>query len=145
MRFPKGTVRYFDHLHLASCVEFVEEIPDSTWVGISLMTLMAEIWTVAVSLKGAHGNDRDHCGGFRIGVIFKFELAREKAAITHGELANRPKTKNSAKSRIEIHAEDIKLSNVEKRGSALSNGCCFEFVEDIPSTEVSTQRQFKSP
>ena len=54
---------------------------------------------------------------FRIGVILK--QARQEAGLTQEQLAKKLKTKKSAISRIENHAEDIKLSTVEKIVSAL--------------------------
>lgn len=52
---------------------------------------------------------------FKIGV----KEAREAAGITQEELATRLSTKKSAISRIENHAEDIKLSTLEKFASSL--------------------------
>ena len=49
---------------------------------------------------------------FKSGVMLK--QAREEAGITQEELASRLKTKKPAISRIENHAEDIKLSTLEK-------------------------------
>jgi ribosome-binding protein aMBF1 (putative translation factor) len=54
---------------------------------------------------------------FKIGVMLK--RARETAGMTQDELARRLKTKKTAISRIENHAEDIKLSTLEKVASAL--------------------------
>lgn len=54
---------------------------------------------------------------FNIGVLLK--KARKKAGLTQEELALRLKTKKSAISRIENHAEDIKLSTLEKFAQAL--------------------------
>ncbi len=45
--------------------------------------------------------------------------ARESAAISQEELAHRLKTKRTAISRIENHAEDIKLSTLERIAKAL--------------------------
>ncbi len=45
--------------------------------------------------------------------------AREEAGLTQEELATRLNTKKSAISRIENHAEDIKLSTLEKFANAL--------------------------
>jgi transcriptional regulator with XRE-family HTH domain len=45
--------------------------------------------------------------------------ARESSAISQEELANRLKTKRTAISRIENHAEDIKLSTLERIAKAL--------------------------
>ena len=47
---------------------------------------------------------------FKIGVILK--QAREEAGLTQDELAKRLHTKKTAISRIENHAEDIKLSTL---------------------------------
>lgn len=49
---------------------------------------------------------------FKIGVILK--KAREEAGLTQEELAAKLNTKKSAISRIENHAEDIKLSTLGK-------------------------------
>jgi ribosome-binding protein aMBF1 (putative translation factor) len=49
---------------------------------------------------------------FKVGVMLR--QARESAGLTQEELALRLKTKKSAISRIENHAEDIKLSTLER-------------------------------
>ena len=54
---------------------------------------------------------------FKIGVVLR--QARESAGLTQEELARRLKTKKTAISRIENHAEDIKLSTLEKVAAAL--------------------------
>ena len=54
---------------------------------------------------------------FKIGVMLK--QARKEAGITQEELAHRLQTKKTAISRIENHAEDIKLSTLEKFAQAL--------------------------
>jgi ribosome-binding protein aMBF1 (putative translation factor) len=54
---------------------------------------------------------------FKIGVLLK--QAREEAGMSQEELAAKLKTKKSAISRIENHAEDIKLSTLEKFAHAL--------------------------
>ncbi|MBT6338767.1 MAG: helix-turn-helix transcriptional regulator [Desulfobacula sp.] len=54
---------------------------------------------------------------FKIGVMLK--QAREESGLTQEELASRLNTKKSAISRIENHAEDIKLSTLEKFANAL--------------------------
>ena len=68
--------------------------------------------------------DRSFAGGydegyeqFKIGAVLK--QARESAGMTQEELARKLKTKKTAISRIENHAEDIKLSTLEKVASAL--------------------------
>ncbi len=47
------------------------------------------------------------------------QRAREESGLTQEELASRLNTKKSAISRIENHAEDIKLSTLEKFANAL--------------------------
>ena len=54
---------------------------------------------------------------FKIGVILK--KAREEAGLTQEELAEKLNTKKSAISRIENHAEDIRLSTLQKYVKAL--------------------------
>ena len=54
---------------------------------------------------------------FKIGVMLK--IAREEAGLTQEQLAKKLQTKKSAISRIENHAEDIKLSTLEKFAQAL--------------------------
>jgi len=54
---------------------------------------------------------------FKVGVMLR--QAREAAGLTQEELARRLKTKKTAISRIENHAEDIKLSTLERVALAL--------------------------
>ena len=54
---------------------------------------------------------------FKVGVMLR--KAREDAGLTQEELARRIKTKKTAISRIENHAEDIKLSTLERVAEAL--------------------------
>lgn len=54
---------------------------------------------------------------FKIGIVLR--TAREKAGLTQDELAERLCTKKSAISRIENHAEDIRLSTLEKFAEAI--------------------------
>ena len=56
---------------------------------------------------------------FKIGVLLK--QARLEAGVTQEELAARLHTKKTAISRIENHAEDIKLSTIEKFAAAVGN------------------------
>lgn len=53
----------------------------------------------------------------KLGVMLR--QARESAGLTQAELAIKLKTKKSAISRIENHAEDIRLSTLEKVAEAL--------------------------
>ena len=54
---------------------------------------------------------------FKLGVMLRH--AREEAGLTQEELAHRISTKKTAISRIENHAEDMKLSTLEKFANAL--------------------------
>ena len=54
---------------------------------------------------------------FKIGALLCLE--REKAGLTQAEIAKKLQTKKSAISRIENHAEDIRLSTLEKFVAAL--------------------------
>jgi ribosome-binding protein aMBF1 (putative translation factor) len=54
---------------------------------------------------------------FKIGVLLR--VAREKAGLTQEEVARRLRTQKSAISRIENHAEDIRLSTLEKFARAI--------------------------
>lgn len=68
--------------------------------------------------------DRDFAKGYDEGYA-QFKLgemlrqARERAGLTQEELARRLRTQKTAISRIENHAEDIKLSTLERVASAL--------------------------
>ena len=54
---------------------------------------------------------------FKIGVLLR--QARQTAGLTQEELAARIHTKKSAISRIENHAQDIRLSTLQKVAAAL--------------------------
>lgn len=54
---------------------------------------------------------------FKIGVVLR--MAREKAGLTQEEMAEKLSTKKSAISRIENHAEDIRLSTLERFAQAV--------------------------
>lgn len=54
---------------------------------------------------------------FKIGALLR--QAREASGLTQEEIAKRLNTKKSAISRIENHAEDIKLSTLEKFAAVL--------------------------
>ena len=64
----------------------------------------------------AEGYDKGY-QEFKLGVLLR--QAREEAGLTQEELARRINTKKTAISRIENHAEDIKLSTLEKFVNAL--------------------------
>lgn len=54
---------------------------------------------------------------FKIGVILR--QARESSGLTQEEVARRLKTKKSAISRIENHADDVRLSTLKKYAQAI--------------------------
>ena len=54
---------------------------------------------------------------FKLGIMLR--QAREKAGLTQAQLAKKMETKKSAISRIENHAEDIRLSTLGKFAGAL--------------------------
>jgi len=66
--------------------------------------------------KFAEGYDEKY-EQFKVGTMLR--QARESAGLTQEELARRLKTRKTAISRIENHAEDIKLSILERVASAL--------------------------
>lgn len=75
-------------------------------------------------IKGRKKRDREFATGFeegyeqfKVGVMLR--QARESVGLTQEELAQRLKTKKTAISRIENHAEDIKLSTLERFAAAL--------------------------
>jgi HTH-type transcriptional regulator/antitoxin HipB len=63
---------------------------------------------------------------FKIGVLL--QNAREQAGITQEEVARKLRTKKSAISRIENHAEDIRLSTLRKYARALGKQVRLEIV-----------------
>ena len=63
---------------------------------------------------------------FKIGVLFK--MSREQAGMTQEEVAQKLGTKKSAISRIENHAEDIRLSTLHKYAKALGKKVNLEIV-----------------
>jgi ribosome-binding protein aMBF1 (putative translation factor) len=75
-------------------------------------------------IQNRKGKDRPFANGFDVGYEeFKIGVmlrqAREDAGITQEELAQKLKTQKTAISRIENHAEDIKLSTLGKVALAL--------------------------
>jgi len=65
------------------------------------------------SAKGGNGAG----GDTRVGEMLR--KARESVGVSQEELAGRLKTKRTAISRIENHADDIKLSTLERVAQAL--------------------------
>jgi len=64
---------------------------------------------------------------FKIGVMLR--EAREQAGVTQEKLARITKTKKSAISRLENHAEDVRLSTVSRVARALGKAVRIELVE----------------
>ncbi|MEJ7849251.1 MAG: helix-turn-helix transcriptional regulator [Pyrinomonadaceae bacterium] len=63
---------------------------------------------------------------FKIGVLL--QLSREQAEMTQEEVAQKMGTKKSAISRIENHAEDIRLSTLHKYAKALGKKVNLDLV-----------------
>jgi ribosome-binding protein aMBF1 (putative translation factor) len=64
---------------------------------------------------------------FKVGVMLR--EAREQAGVTQEKLARITKTKKSAISRLENHAEDVRLSTVSRVARALGKAVRIELVE----------------
>ncbi len=64
---------------------------------------------------------------FKTGVLQR--EAREQAGVTQEKLARITKTKKSAISRLENHAEDVRLSTVSRVARALGKAVRIELVE----------------
>jgi DNA-binding XRE family transcriptional regulator len=62
---------------------------------------------------------------FKIGVLLK--AARKEAGLTQEQLAKKLHTKKTAISRIENHAEDIRLSTIEKYAQAIGKKVIIAF------------------
>jgi transcriptional regulator with XRE-family HTH domain len=69
---------------------------------------------------------------FRIGVMLL--TARQEAGLTQAEVARRLGTHKSAISRMENHAEDIRLSTLQRYAEAVG---CFLNVELRPESEAT--------
>jgi transcriptional regulator with XRE-family HTH domain len=67
--------------------------------------------------KSAKKSGGSKSGESRVGEMLR--KARESTGISQEELAHRLKTKRTAISRIENHADDIKLSTLERIAKAL--------------------------
>lgn len=63
---------------------------------------------------------------FKIGILLR--QAREEAGLTQEEIAKILKTKKSAISRIENHAEDIKISTLSKYAEAIGRKIHIQFT-----------------
>jgi len=64
---------------------------------------------------------------FKIGVLLR--QAREQAGVTREALAIRSRTKKWAISRLENHAEDVRLSTLERVARALGKTLRIELIE----------------
>lgn len=63
----------------------------------------------------------------KVGVLLR--QARENAGITQEDLARRTKTAKSAISRLENHAEDVRLSTIERVAHALGKNLVIQLVK----------------
>ena len=73
----------------------------------------------------AEGYDEGYAE-FKFGVLL--QMSREQAGMTQEEVAEKLGTKKSAISRIENHAEDIRLSTLHKYAKALGKKVNLEIV-----------------
>jgi len=64
---------------------------------------------------------------FKIGVLLR--QAREQAGVTQEDLARRTRTKKSAISRLERHADDMRLSTIKRVARALGKTVRIELIE----------------
>ena len=64
---------------------------------------------------------------FKVGILLR--QAREQAGITQEVLAQRTKTRKSAISRLENHAEDVRLSTLKRVAHALGKNVVIRLVE----------------
>ncbi|MBL7095948.1 helix-turn-helix domain-containing protein [candidate division KSB1 bacterium] len=67
---------------------------------------------------------------FKIGLVLR--KLRKESGITQEELALRLKTKKSVISRIENHAEDIRLSTLNKYAETLGKSLKIQLVSNHP-------------
>ena len=84
-------------------------------------------------VKKRKRTDPQFAEGFEVGysnfkVGFLLRQAREKAGMTQDDVARRLRTKKSAISRIETHAEDIRLSTIQKYAKALGKSLRVEIM-----------------
>ncbi len=63
---------------------------------------------------------------FKVGVLLR--QAREQAGITQEALAQRTKTRKSAISRLENHAQDVRLSTIQRVAHALGKNLVIQLV-----------------
>ena len=63
----------------------------------------------------------------KVGVLLR--QARENAGITQEDLARRTNTRKSAISRLENHAEDVRLSTIERVAHALGKSLVIQLVK----------------
>lgn len=73
------------------------------------------------------GNYAEGYADFKIGVILR--QAREAAGLTQEEVARRLKTKKSAVSRIENHADDVRISTLRRYADAIGANLQIRLVQ----------------
>ena len=78
---------------------------------------------------------------FKVGVVLR--EARESAGMTQDEVARRLKTKKTAISRIENHAEDIKLSTLERFASALGRKLTVNISSGLGDSVAEERADYK--
>jgi len=69
---------------------------------------------------------------FKIGIVLR--QMRQESGFTQEELAGKLKTKKSVISRIENHAEDIRLSTLNKYAEMLGRSLKIQFISNSPQS-----------
>lgn len=64
----------------------------------------------------------------KVGVLLR--QAREQAGVTQEDLARRTRTRKSAISRLENHAEDVRLSTLKRVAKALGKSLVIQLVKE---------------
>ena len=77
---------------------------------------------------------------FKIGVLLR--QAREEAGLTQGQVAEKMKTTRSVISRMENHAEDVRLSTLRKYAKALGAEMQIQFVRPLAIAEDADENEY---
>lgn len=79
---------------------------------------------------------------FKIGILLR--QARESAGLTQGQVAEKMKTTRSVISRMENHAEDVRLSTLRKYAEALGAEMQIQFVRPFAIAEDAGGNQYSA-
>lgn len=101
-------------------------------------------WTAEQALRSpefAEGYERGF-QAFRLGVMLK--AARQKAGLTQAEVARRLGTHKSAISRMENHAEDIRLTTLQRFAEAVGCVLSLELRPEAEGQIPTVLREFQA-